>query len=259
MGLFGKLFEKKECAICGGEIGLLGNNKLADANMCNNCADKLSPWFNDRRKSTLEQIQEQLEYREANKAKVAAFNVTRVMGEDMKVYLDEDNMQFLVTKKKDYKEVNPDVLDFTQVMGVDVDTDETRTEEKHENAQGEWVSYNPPRYNYMYNFFITIRVKHPYFEEMRFQLNRYSVNIKETGTRGLFGGSSSASNHPQVRDYQEMGYEIKRALTEARQAGRAAATAAAAPKQAVKCPWCDATTIPTANGCCEYCGGSLKG
>ena len=28
MGLFGKLFEKKECAICGGEIGLLGNRKL---------------------------------------------------------------------------------------------------------------------------------------------------------------------------------------------------------------------------------------
>lgn len=30
MGLFGKLFDKKECAICGGEIGLLGNRKLED-------------------------------------------------------------------------------------------------------------------------------------------------------------------------------------------------------------------------------------
>ena len=29
MGLFGKMFEKKECSICGGEIGLLGNRKLA--------------------------------------------------------------------------------------------------------------------------------------------------------------------------------------------------------------------------------------
>ena len=25
MGLFGKMFEKKNCDICGGEIGLLGN------------------------------------------------------------------------------------------------------------------------------------------------------------------------------------------------------------------------------------------
>lgn len=28
MGLFSKFFEKKECAICGSEIGLLGNRKL---------------------------------------------------------------------------------------------------------------------------------------------------------------------------------------------------------------------------------------
>ena len=56
MGLFGKLFEKKECAICGGEIGLLGNRKLDDGNLCKNCAAKLSPWFRDRRSSTVEEI-----------------------------------------------------------------------------------------------------------------------------------------------------------------------------------------------------------
>ena len=33
MGFFGKLFEKKECDLCGGEIGLLGNRKLEDGNM----------------------------------------------------------------------------------------------------------------------------------------------------------------------------------------------------------------------------------
>lgn len=52
MGLFGKLFEKKECAICGGEIGLLGNRKLEDGNMCKACAAKLSPWFDERRHSS---------------------------------------------------------------------------------------------------------------------------------------------------------------------------------------------------------------
>lgn len=71
MGLFGKLFEKKECAICGGEIGLLGNRKLEDGNMCKACAAKLSPWFDERRHSTVAQIEEQLEYREANKENVA--------------------------------------------------------------------------------------------------------------------------------------------------------------------------------------------
>ena len=36
------------------------------------------------------------------------------------------------------------------------------------------------------------------------------------------------------------------------------AAAAAAPKEKLTCPWCGATTIPDANGCCEYCGGSFN-
>ena len=67
MGFFSKLFEKKECAFCGGEIGMLGNRKLEDGNMCKTCASKLSPWFSDRRNSTVEEINQQLAYREANK------------------------------------------------------------------------------------------------------------------------------------------------------------------------------------------------
>ena len=74
MGLFGKIFEKKSCDICGGEIGLLGNRKLEDGNLCKECAKKLSPFFSERRRSTVEQIREQLDYREANKDRVAGFN-----------------------------------------------------------------------------------------------------------------------------------------------------------------------------------------
>ena len=58
MGLFGKLFEKKVCSICNGDIGLLGNRKLEDGNMCKTCAAKLSPWFSDRRNSTVAEIEE---------------------------------------------------------------------------------------------------------------------------------------------------------------------------------------------------------
>ena len=55
MGLF-DAFKKKECSVCGGEIGLLGNRKLEDGNLCKNCAAKLSPFFSDRRGSTVEEI-----------------------------------------------------------------------------------------------------------------------------------------------------------------------------------------------------------
>lgn len=256
MGLFGNLFEKKECSICGGEIGLLGNRKLEDGNMCKECASKLSPWFTDRKKSTIADIEEQLAYREANKEKVEAFQVTRVLGEGDKIYLDEDKMQFMVTGAKNIKDANPDVLDFTQVIGVDLDTREDRDEEKRQTPNGKWVSYNPPHYTYRYDFDIKIMVNHPYFDTMEFRLNDSSVVIEENGRMGIFSGGHS--NNPRIREYEELGQEIKRVLTEARQAGRDAQAAAAAPKQAITCPWCGATTTPTKNGCCEYCGGSLN-
>ena len=97
MGLFGKLFDKKECSVCGGEIGLFGNRKLEDGNLCKNCAAKLSPWFSDRRQSTVSEIQQQLAYREANQEKVASFHTTRTLGERTKVMLDEVAGLFMVT------------------------------------------------------------------------------------------------------------------------------------------------------------------
>ena len=35
------LFDKKYCSICGEKIGLFGNRKLEDGNLCKNCEAKL--------------------------------------------------------------------------------------------------------------------------------------------------------------------------------------------------------------------------
>ena len=50
------LFDKKYCDICGEKIGLLGNCKLDDGNLCKECAQKLSPWFEERRHSIFYKI-----------------------------------------------------------------------------------------------------------------------------------------------------------------------------------------------------------
>ena len=50
------LFDKKYCDICGEKIGLLGNRKLEDGNLCKNCAAKLSPFFSERRRSTISSV-----------------------------------------------------------------------------------------------------------------------------------------------------------------------------------------------------------
>lgn len=74
------LFDKKYCDICGDKIGLLGNRKLEDGNCRKNCAKKLSPWFNERRHSTVGKIKRQLTYREENQAKAAQFQITQELG-----------------------------------------------------------------------------------------------------------------------------------------------------------------------------------
>mgnify|MGYP000349813611 CR=1 FL=1 len=49
------LFDKKICDICGEKIGLLGNRKLDDGNLCKDCA-KNCHHVEDRRHSTVEDI-----------------------------------------------------------------------------------------------------------------------------------------------------------------------------------------------------------
>lgn len=275
MGFFDFL-KKKECSICGGEIGLLGNRKLEDGNMCKTCASKLSPWFSDRRNSTVEEINQQLAYREANKEKVAAFNTTRTLGEDTKVFLDENAGTFLVTSARNLVEANPDVLLFTDVTGCNLDIDESRREEKRQGKDGQMESYNPPRYTYYYNFYIVIQVRNPYFDQIRFRLNSSGIEIEDwvasrTPVNGgvtraglgmvlgrVLSGPFNPENDVEYRRYKEMGEEIKAALLQVRQQARDEAAAAAAPKRAITCPYCGATTTPSPSGCCEYCGGSVN-
>ena len=278
MGFFGKLFEKKECSVCGGEIGLLGNRKLEDGNLCKNCAAKLSPWFSDRRSSTVAQIEEQLAYREANRAKVAAFHPTRTLGEDTKLILDEDQNLFVVTDARNLAEDNPDVIPCSDVTGCELDIDESRSEIMREDKDGKRVSYNPPRYEYRYNFYIDITVNHPYFDNIRFRINDSTVEMTSGAGRPMGGprpggptgrpggpmgrggmGRFSPENDPEYRRYKQMGEEIRQVLMDERKQAREEASAAAAPKAAVTCPYCGATTTPDASGCCEYCGGAVNG
>ena len=129
------LFDKKYCDICGEKIGLLGNRKLEDGNLCKDCAKKLSPWFSERRNSTVSEIKEQLAYREKNRERAAQFRTARSYGEDWKLLLDEEHRWFTVTRARDLADANPDILDYTALTGCRVDIDESRTEQMREDAR----------------------------------------------------------------------------------------------------------------------------
>ena len=238
------LFAKKNCDICGGKIGLLGNRKLEDGNMCKDCAALLSPFMTDRRKTTLAEIHEHLAYREANKAEVAEFNVTRTYGDKTKVMLDEDARKFIVTSTSGrWQNENPDVMTYSQVTGCKTDISERKTELKTKDKDGKSISYNPPRYEYDYDFNVVIHVNSKWFSEIKGQINK-----------------SSAKNRASVeyRNYETQANEIRDALLQLRQENRENITAANTPKMAQTCPSCGASTVPDANGRCEYCGGALN-
>jgi len=291
VALFGKLFEKKVCDICGGEIGLLGNRKLEDGNMCKDCAKKLSPWFDDRRHSTVAQINEQLMYREANQQKVATFRAARSFGDGyMKLFLDETAGAFMVTSAdspSEWKEANPDIIDLADIANCELEIDEEKTEIMREDKDGKEISYNPPRYSYSYDFYIQIHVRNPYFDEIRFQLNSSSVELNGQEPQCSFTNRTYPSRSPigfnpeynaEYRRYKAMGEEVKtvllsRPLTTEKQATvstensaqnqypqpseNSSSSAAVTGAASGVCPACGA---PAQSGAafCEFCGTSLK-
>ena len=173
------LFDKKFCDVCGEKISLLGNRKVDDGNLCKDCAKKLSPWFSERRHSTIDSIKEQLSYREANREAASRFQTTRTIGENYKLFIDDNNRKFTVTRSSNFMEDNPDILDFSQASGIDLKVDENRRELKR-TVDGKQVSYNPPKYEYSYTFKATIFVNgNPYFDDMEFSISNGSVNTGE--------------------------------------------------------------------------------
>lgn len=168
------LFDKKFCDICGDKIGLLGNRKLEGGNLCKDCARKLSPFFSDRRGSTVDEIKQQLAYREENKAKLPSFHPSKTYGFSEKVYVDMNQRKFIVTSDNDWRNENPDIIDFSQIVGVNTDIEEEREEIFYEDNEGNEKSYNPPRFKYEYIFNVKINVDSLWFSEIEFELSSYN-------------------------------------------------------------------------------------
>ena len=206
MGLF-DMFKKKDCEICGKEVGLLGYKKLEDGEICKDCVKLLSPWFDDRRHSTVDQIKQQLAYREENKKLLNAFCPTVAFGEDYTLRAELVNgvpTRFVVERTDDYREENADIISFRDVISFDIDVQESDRELMREDSNGEEVSYHPPRYEYSYDFYAQIRVNHPYFDEITFQLNRDSIELETVERRPGISGTRAGFDPMLYPKYQQI-------------------------------------------------------
>ena len=290
MGFFSKLFDKKECSICGGEIGLLGNRKLEDGNMCKTCANKLSSWFDGRRHATVEQINAQLAYREENARQLESFRVDRTLGDYEKIHIEEVNgvpTRFFVTQYGETIESNPDIISFADVISCVTDLDEHKEELRQRNSDGQMVSYNPPRYKHHYNFIIRMEIRNnPYFSEIHFTVNSGVVTLESTEFArmgGLLGGLrnaalgagptntslSSSREMRRYREYEQMCEKIHQAVEDGKRGAAAPAPIAEPVRQTVreappvqeeapKAKFCTGCGAKAEGGkFCEYCGTPL--
>ncbi len=191
------LFDKKICDICGEKIGLLGNRKLDDGNLCKDCAKKLSPWFEERRHSTVEDIKRQLEYREKNKKAVMDFYITRQINtRNYNVFIDDNKGNFTVARKLDVNE-NPDIVPLSAIVQCRVDVDQQQQEETY-TKDGETVSYQPPVYKYEFDYTMRIKVRTQWFDDMDFRLNTFSI---------------SSDKRRELMEVEQTAYQIIAALT----------------------------------------------
>ena len=96
-------------------------------------------------------------------------------------------------------------------------------------------SYNPPRFNYSYDFDVIIYVNTPYFNEMKFQINSDTVEIEGTKEGGstpikldsistkkdlvdtiLKAAADTKKRNAEYLKYETMANEIKDTLLELR-------------------------------------------
>ena len=119
----------------------------------------------------MEEIRQQLAYREENQLRLADFHPDVTFGRFKKVYVDRAGGKFIVTTATNWRDDNPDLISFSQVTGVDTDICENKNEIYYKDDEGRSKSYNPRRYEYDYEFNVTILVDSPWFDKIEVELS----------------------------------------------------------------------------------------
>ncbi|MBO2516855.1 MAG: hypothetical protein CW338_06185 [Clostridiales bacterium] len=198
------LFDKKYCDFCGEKIGLLGNRKLEDGNMCKDCAAKLSPYLTGRKHETVAAIREHLNYREENKRRLADFHVSRILGKATKIYLDDEKGCFIISRRDDWMNANPDIISLSQVLSCEIPVSESKRQLYTKDKDGKQVPYNPPRYEYSYSFDVKLTVNSPYFSDIRFDLSNDYPDSRNSYAYALLVYEGQAIQHALMPDTYEM-------------------------------------------------------
>ena len=261
--------ENMDCVLCGTPVDPEYGEEVYDGWICEDCAQKLSPWVSDLEMLELEDLEEQLDMREENLELLKDFHPTRsfyLPGMSEKIFLDDENKRFLVTDGFDIRRENPDIISLDEVVDAEVLVDE----EREEIGDG--------LYQYSYNLSMDISLDHPYLEHIDFLLNAEPL-VYESEKKPFLGfGGFDPSEEEGYQYVEGFGYDIFEALmgTEEEinhrydvrpgefQLGEIPEpeeepekTEVPVAGESMVCPWCGSRTRINEDYRCEHCGGNL--
>ena len=134
------LFGKKKCCLCDANIGSLYKKKLPCGLLCEKCKNELSPFVKSSRFTDIETLKAHIAYRKENAVLLEKFEITRIIGEEERLVIDDKNKLFLFTDTEKWSERQPDIIRFDQVTGFDEYVEATRN--RKNVAQNQPDNYN---------------------------------------------------------------------------------------------------------------------
>lgn len=260
--------EQVTCELCGKAIGPSGNYELLDGYLCQDCADQLSPWFNEFDMAEVDDLQEQIRLREENQNRIPDFCPSRKFGDEIMVVVDDEAGEFVVTDNQDLWEDNSDIISIDECINCSVD------------VQKDCVPIGHKRYRYTYNFQVTIDLDHAYLSEITFPLNAHPLEYESEERSFLGMGGFDPSEEEDYAYYVRMGETLENVLMDMEdedeitdeydveegefitEGGYESEEDSGNPENTqpgdtVICPWCGCRTRVTGDFHCENCGGNL--
>lgn len=171
------IINKDYCSICDSKLGRFNTVKLYDAQICKHCFDLRSEWLTDKGKNmSLDQFEEHLYKRKESADRFSSFSSTRVIGENDKVYIDDNNEMLYFSPQHYHVPPFPDVFLFSEVVGFNAKVERESCEIMIEDPDMGIYSFSPPCYAVYYNFYVAFEVAVDYVNTIQLQLNEYEVS-----------------------------------------------------------------------------------
>ena len=162
---------------------------------------------------------EELAFKEENRKKLDDFVVTKAWGikkygPAMQFIYDGDARQFVVVEgpAESFRERNPYIIDFDDVEDVILEVEETWAKgngEYEPAGYGTLLQDDYKKVYWRYEFYLTIKTKHPYAGDIRYRMN-FKPTITKVPSKGIFfrrgfeiGGKYKGKEIPALIDRLE--------------------------------------------------------